>query len=163
MIYPPPVVESLLSFLPVPLRHTVSLKLFGLTKVFMIWWVRPRVAELSAYRCEVVIPLSRRTRNHLRSMYFGALCVGADCAGGLMAFEEVKRSGKRIDIVFKAVSGEFLKRPESDVHFVCEDGGKAAQLIEKAIESGEREETEVIISAHTKIFIQWEKDFTLVR
>ncbi|MCB0329561.1 MAG: DUF4442 domain-containing protein [Bdellovibrionales bacterium] len=115
----------------------------------MICWLRPRVVELNDYRCEIVIPLSRRSRNHLNSMYFGALCVGADCAGGLMAFEEMRKARKKIDLVFKSISGEFLKRPEGDVHFICEDGGKTQQLIERTINSKEREETPVTIIAKT--------------
>lgn len=142
-------IEHLLKLLPTPLRHTASLRLFGLTKVYMIWWLRPKVIDLNDYRCEIVIPLSRRSRNHLSSMYFGALCVGADCAGGLMAFEELKKTDHKIDIVFKSVAGEFLKRPESDVHFICEDGGKTQQLIQRAITSKAREEEEVLIRATT--------------
>lgn len=66
-----------------------------------------------------------------------------------MAFEEMRKARKKIDLVFKSISGEFLKRPEGDVHFICEDGGKTQQLIERTINSKEREETPVTIIAKT--------------
>jgi acyl-coenzyme A thioesterase PaaI-like protein len=136
--------------LPSPLRHTVTLRLFGLSKVMMIWWLRPRVLELTKERCEILLPLTRRSRNHLHSMYFGALCVGADCAGGLMAFEAAKQFQEKIDIVFQSVEGKFLKRAEGDVTFVCEEGENATALIERAVSTGERHTTPVTIRAFTK-------------
>ena len=47
----------------------------------MIFYAAPRIIQLDEDGCAVKIPLGFRTKNHLGSMYFGALCVGADCAG----------------------------------------------------------------------------------
>jgi acyl-coenzyme A thioesterase PaaI-like protein len=115
----------------------------------MIGYLSPRVLHLDANRCEVLIPLRRRAKNHLSSMYFGALCVGADCAGGLIAFEEASKSAVPVNIVFKSIRGDFLKRPQADVHFVCEDGEKAREIIERTVSDGERHEREVEIKAYT--------------
>ena len=69
------------------------------------------------------VPLSRRTRNHLGSMYFGALCTGADAAAALLGFQAARGgAGGRISVIFKDVRAEFLKRAEADVHFACEQG-----------------------------------------
>ncbi|HEY8887948.1 MAG TPA: DUF4442 domain-containing protein, partial [Gallionella sp.] len=59
---------------------TLGLRLFGFAKIPMMLYVRPSVMEISNERVVVRIPLTRRTRNHLGSMYFGALSVGADCS-----------------------------------------------------------------------------------
>jgi len=138
-----------LNRLPKRWRDTLLLRLFGSLKVPMIGYLSPRVLHLDMNRCEVVIPLRRRAKNHLSSMYFGALCVGADCAGGLIAFEEASKSTVPVNIVFKSIRGDFLKRPQADVHFVCEDGHKARELIEMAVTDGERHECEVGIKAYT--------------
>ncbi len=66
-------------------RETLSLRLFGLTRIPLLFYVGVSVAEISPERMVIRIPLKRRTKNHLGSMYFGALCVGADCAPGAFA------------------------------------------------------------------------------
>ena len=55
------------------LSDTLRLRLWALWNIPLIAWVRPKVVSLTEDSCEIRLPLSRRTRNHLRSMYFGAL------------------------------------------------------------------------------------------
>ncbi|HTL11154.1 MAG TPA: DUF4442 domain-containing protein, partial [Bdellovibrionota bacterium] len=93
------------------LKETLYLRAFGLIKIPMLWYLRPSVVELTDDRCVVKIPLRRRAKNHLNSMYFGALAAGADCAGGLMAMRLIRADGNRASLVFKDFHAEFLKRP----------------------------------------------------
>ena len=58
---------------------------FGILKVPLIWYCRPKVIEHTDEKIEIKIALKRRTRNHLGSMYFGVLAVGADITGGFLA------------------------------------------------------------------------------
>jgi hypothetical protein len=95
--------------------------------------------ELSDRRGEIRIPLGRRTRNHVGSMYFGALAIGADLAGGLMAWNWIEREFPRLTFLFKDFQAEFLKRAEGDVHFCCEQGEGIRATLEKAARTGERE------------------------
>lgn len=127
-------------------RETLRLRLWALAKIPMIAWVRPRVVALSPESCEIRVPLSRRTRNHLGSMYFGALCTGADAAAAILGLT-VSRGLTGISFVFKDVQAEFLKRPEADVHFSCTEGRAIRQLLEKANTSGERENLPVHVVA----------------
>lgn len=121
------------------LKETMYLQAFGLAKIPMILFLTPRVVDASDERAEVCIGLSRRSRNHLGSMYFGALAVGADCCGGLLAFRHIRRvKGKKVSLVFKDFSAQFLKRPEGDVHFTCAMGGQIRELIEQAVTTGQR-------------------------
>ena len=129
------------------IRATLALRLWSFRKIRLISWVKPTVVDVSEERCEIVVPLNWRTRNHLRSMYFGALCTGADAAAALIAFEATRRAGGSIAIVFKDVHGEFLKRAEDDVHFACEQGREILELFRKAGVSGERENLPVHIVA----------------
>ncbi|WP_162046404.1 PaaI family thioesterase [Vibrio taketomensis] len=111
---------------------------FGFLKVPLIWLCRPKIISLDDDKVEVVIPLRRRTKNHLNSMYFGVLAVGADVAGGYMAMNKAQQRGERISLAFKSVKADFLKRPEADVLFTCEDGRLIDDMLDKAIASGER-------------------------
>lgn len=120
------------------LKQTVGMRLFGWLKIPLLASVRPSVVELSETRCVVRVPLRRWTRNHLGSMYFGALAIGADCAGGLLAMDQIRRSGQKVSLVFKAFQATFLKRPEADVYFICEDGEAIRDQVTRALASEER-------------------------
>jgi hypothetical protein len=121
------------------LRATVALRLWAWRSIPLISWVRPRVVEMNAERCVLCIPLNRRTRNHLGSMYFGALCIGADAAAALLGFQLLRARRPRISVIFRDVRAEFLRRPEADVHFACEQGRELRDLMDRAEGSGERE------------------------
>ncbi len=119
-------------------KQTYGMRLFGWLKIPLLASVRPSVVELSDTRCVIRVPLRRWTRNHLGSMYFGALAIGADCAGGLLAMEEIRRSGGGVSLVFKAFQAQFLKRPEADVYFICEEGEAIRKQVARALASEER-------------------------
>jgi acyl-coenzyme A thioesterase PaaI-like protein len=123
------------------------LRLFGLAKIPMMLFVRPSVREISAERVVVRIPLRRRTRNHIGSMYFGALSVGADCAVGALAMHLIKQQPGNIAMIFKNFSAEFHKRAEGDVDFCCSQGNEIAKLIAQVAASGERDEILVDVIA----------------
>lgn len=120
------------------LRDTVIIRAFAFLHIRLLWWVGPSVIENSSERVILKIPLSRRTRNHIRTMYFGALAMGAESAVAITAIQEIKRQGGHIDFIFKDFSAQFLKRADGDVHFVCEQSQRVAQLVAKAKASSER-------------------------
>lgn len=128
-------------------KQTLGVRLWALKNVFLLWLASPTVVEVSDQRCVVRIPLNWKTKNHLGSMYFGALCIGADVSGGLIAFHLMQQRKARLSFVFKDIRGSFLKRPEADVVFTCEDGAAITETVQRAIDSGERQETTVQIVA----------------
>lgn len=128
-------------------KATLGVRWWAFRNVFLISFVQPSVIQLDETRCEITIPLTWRTRNHLRSMYFGVLCVGADVAGGLIAFHLMRTRKIALSFVFKDVRAEFLKRAEGTVQFTCEDGPAIRQLVTRADASGAREECTVQVLA----------------
>ena len=129
-------------------RASWLLRWFGAFKVPLIGYCRPRVTSLDEESVSITIPLRRRTRNHLGSMYFGALAVGADVAGGSLAVFLADKRKLKISVAFKTVSGEFFKRPQHDVVFTCNDGRTISAMITEAKESGERINRPIQVSAH---------------
>ncbi len=121
-----------------PLFSTAFVRAFGLTKIPMLWYIRPRVVELSDERSVIKIPLFWRTKNHMNCMYFAALAAGADLAAGLTAMRRIQESGNEVTLLFKDFKVEFLKRVEGDALFTCEQGAAAAEAVERALASGER-------------------------
>lgn len=112
--------------------------LMGLVKIPMIAYVRPRLEHLDEKSARVKIKLRRRTRNHLKSMYFGSLAVGADVAAGLHAFYFAEGSGLKVSFAFKAVKAEFIQRATTHVLFESNDGHLVQEAIEEAKNTGER-------------------------
>jgi len=133
----------------VNVKQTLALRAFGLAKIPLLFSVRPTVVQLDREGCEVRIPLNFWTRNHLKSMYFGALAMGADCAGGLLAMQAIRRSKKNIVLIFKDFRADFLKRAESHVHFICHDGKKIERQVKETIRSGKRTNQTLTILATT--------------
>lgn len=127
-----------MKFISKELKATWFIRSFGLSKVPLIFYCRPSVVKLTEKITVIKIPFKRRNKNHLKSMYFGALSVGADVAGGVLAMHLIKKSGHNISLVFKDFRADFLKRPEGDTYFTCSDGVAVIDLIDEAVKTGER-------------------------
>ena len=134
-------------FLPENYRNTIALRYFAFTKIPMLFFTRPSVVALTADRIVVKIRLRRRTKNHLGSMYFGALSAGADCAAGLYAMNLIRKRSERILLIFKDLKAEFLKRAEGDVYFTCNQGREITNLVAEAAQSNERVDMPVHVEA----------------
>lgn len=128
-------------------RETLALRWFGFARIPLLFYVGVSVTEVSPERMVVRIPLRRRTRNHLGSMYFGALCIGADVAPGAYAMYLIRQRPVPISMVFKDFQAEFLKRAEGDVDFICDQGREIAELVAQAAASDERVERQVEVIA----------------
>jgi hypothetical protein len=113
----------------------------------MMLYVMPSVMEISNERVAVRIPLKRRTRNHLGSMYFGALSVGADCSVGALAMHLIKQQHVKVSLIFRDFSAEFHQRAEGDVDFCCNQGKEISNLVALAAASDQRVEMPVIVIA----------------
>jgi len=86
-----------------------NLFLLGKLKIPMLSYTGVKLIELNDNEAKVSIKLKRRTKNHLNSMYFGALAVGADVAGGIHAFYYAKKMNKKISFAFKGMNAQFIK------------------------------------------------------
>lgn len=128
------------------LKETLGLRLFGFTQIPLLWFISPRIIEMGD-RCVIDVPLKWRTRNHLRSMYFGVLSAGADAAGGLLAMRLIQKSGQNVSLAFKDFHAEFLKRAEGTTRFTCEQGPEIREFVARVMASSERLHMPVHITA----------------
>ncbi len=128
-------------------RQTLGLRYFGFRKIPMLFFTRPSVITLTADKVVIKIAFRRRTKNHLGSMYFGALCAGADCAAGLVAMNLIQKQSEPIALIFKDLKAEFLHRAEGDVYFHCHQGREIIELVKKAAGSEDRVEMPVHVDA----------------
>lgn len=119
-------------------QANMMLKQFGQHQVKLIDYCSPEVLEISDEQLSLKMPLNENTTNHLGSVYFGALAVGADVAAGLMAMEMAHHLDMQVSLAFKSVQGDFYRRPEDDVIFSCYQGKMIREMLEKSREKGVR-------------------------
>lgn len=117
----------------------------GFFKIPLIFFCRPKIHEFSDEKCVIRIPCKRRVKNHVNSMYIGALTIGADLAGGFLAMRHIERTGKKIILIFKDMKAEYLKLVEGDAYFTCNDGEKVRAAVDLAASTGERQNIPVNI------------------
>jgi hypothetical protein len=115
------------------------IRLLSLFRVPLLGLLRPRIVELTNRRAEVQLPYEFLTKNHVGSMYFGALAMGAELSIALRLLDRMHREKAPIQFIFKDFSADFLKRAESAVSFVTEEVGEIDQLIETCLQSSKRE------------------------
>ncbi|MGK0639845.1 PaaI family thioesterase [Schleiferia thermophila] len=129
-------------------RYRFTLWLLSRFKIPMIGFCSPKLVELSKKQIVVKIPLGFFTKNHYGSMYFGAQAVGADLAAGFMGYVLCRERGLDSGLVFKDFSAEFLKRPESDVYFVCNQGLDISNQIDESLKSASRITRPITVNAY---------------
>lgn len=126
-------------------RNTLFLRSWSLFKVPLIALMGPRVIELNARTCEVMIPLKFLTKNHFNSLYISCQVTGAELTAGLLAMHHARSA--KLGILFKDFHGQFNRRPDADTLFKCTDGEAIAALVAEALASGERREHLVEVEA----------------
>lgn len=114
--------------------------LLSVVKVPLLGLCRPKVIELTASQAKVMIPLKWLTKNHLGSMYFGALAMGAELSIALQVLQRIQQDKAPVSFVFKDFNCKFRKRADTDVFFQCADVGAINALIEQALGGAERVE-----------------------
>ena len=134
-------------FLSQARKATFFIRAFGFLKVPLIFYCKPKVLSISEEKVEVKISLNRKTKNHVNSMYFGVLAVGADVTGAMIAMDIIKKSNYKINLLFKDFHADFLKRAEGDVHFICKDGKKIKDLVNEVATKQKRCNTTVDVDA----------------
>lgn len=130
--------KQLESFLAPKQKANLMLKAFALTKIPLLFATGAKVKTITDSKCVIEIPYRKIVKNHLGSIYFGAIAIGADACVGLLAFSKIKDSKQPIDLIFKSFSCQFLKRAHGPTFFICEAGTEIDELISKTIQTGER-------------------------
>ena len=130
------------------LKDTIFLRAYSFAKIPLLYASGITVASIDEESCVMRLPFRRFNRNHLGSMYFGALCIGADAAGGYLAAKRLRElKGAKGSLIFKDFQARFLRRPEGDTFFTCRAGRAIAEAVEKAKETGERVDLPVPVTA----------------
>jgi len=123
------------------------LRIISFWKIPLLFYCRPKIIFLDSNSVKFRIKLNRRVKNHLGSMYLGALAVGADIASGYFAFHYLQKHKKSISLIFKDFHADFYRRSMGDVVFTCDMGEEIKDLIDKSLQSTDRVNLPVIVRA----------------
>ena len=123
------------------------LRIISFWKIPLLFYCRPKIIFLDSNSVKFRIKLNRRVKNHLGSMYLGALAVGADIASGYFAFHYLQKHKKSISLIFKDFHADFYRRSMGNVVFTCDMGEEIKDLIDKSLQSTERVNLPVIVRA----------------
>lgn len=129
------------------LLDTLGLWTYSAFRLPLLAVLRPRVERLDEGGSRVRVVMGHMTRNHLGSMYFGALCMGAELGPGLLAMRTIRERGNQVSLIFKEFHALFLKRVEGDALFTCTEGADIIRMVDKALAGGERVEQAVKVVA----------------
>lgn len=132
------IIDQIKKKVPKSLSQNLYLKYFSFTKIPLLAFISPKILKIDNTTCEVQIPLSWRTKNHLNSMYFAVLAAGADVAGGLLAMKIIEKSKAKVSLSFKDFHADFFKRVEGDALFVNNQGKEIRNFVFDVINSEER-------------------------
>lgn len=124
-----------------------KLRLLGWFKIPMIGYTAPTIVSIDEERAVIEVKFGRRTKNHLGSMYLGALAVGADVAAGIHVFYFSELSQLKVSFAFKSMEVQFIKRATSSVQFSSHQGKEIAKLLKESQESGERRHQIISVEA----------------
>lgn len=130
-------------------RVNLMIRTFSWMRIPLIFWTGATVVAIDDEHCVIRMPFRRRNRNHLNSLYFGVLMVGADLAGGLLALTKTRERGRAVRFAFKDARAEFLKRAEGDTFFRCDDGVVVDRALDETFATGERVNQTVRVVATT--------------
>ena len=128
-------------------KHNLFIWFFGLTKVRLILFCRPKIVDINDDEVILCIPLNRKTRNHVNSMYIGVMTVGADLVTGITAMLNIRKSKRNIVLIFKDINATFFKRAEGNTHFICKNKKEIEQAVQEVITSKDRVNLEVPVIA----------------
>jgi acyl-coenzyme A thioesterase PaaI-like protein len=97
--------------------------------------LRVRVVDVNDTRAELSMPLRRRARNHVGSMYFGAQMTLADLTAGVLIFRRFPPGP--YGALIKRVEANFLAKAKTALRCICSVDQEASAAFEKVRESAE--------------------------
>jgi hypothetical protein len=110
---------------------------FTFFKLPAAWWTGVRVRHMDQKKAVVTVKHSWRNQNPFKSMYWAVQGMAAELTTGLMVMDQIRKSGHKISMLVAKNEAAFSKKAKGRITFICTDGGKIQEAIERTIETGE--------------------------
>lgn len=96
-----------------------------------------RVKEISETVCVVHIKHRWLNQNPFKSMFWAAQGMAAEMTTGVLVMKNITTSNRKVSMLVTHQKGAFTKKAVGKIRFICKDGGKVSQAIQRSIETGE--------------------------
>lgn len=111
----------------------------------IFWGIRVKAINLDL--CHTTLPFNWRTKNPFKSIYFAALCGGAELASGMLCMLHLS-SGERFSMLVVDFNAQFIKKANKQVTMKCEDGELIKQTLSTLPNSGDTAVLKTTVTAH---------------
>lgn len=114
-----------------------SVNTFILFKLPAAYFTGVRTKIISETSCTTSVRYRWINQNPFKSMFWAVQGMAAELSTGALVMSAIKDSGKPISMLVANNKATFSKKAVGRINFVCEDGKKISEAIQKAIETGE--------------------------
>lgn len=119
-------------------KLTWMIRLLSLLKVPLLGLCLPQVKALDSQKAIVQIRRWWLTSNHVGSMYFGALAMGAELSVATQLLMRMGAEKLPVTFIFKDAQFQFLSRAEGNVSFQTDEVPKVDELIAECLKTKTR-------------------------
>ena len=106
-------------------------------KIPSAYWSGVRVRTFNPDESTVQVKHSWFNQNPFRSMYFAVQAMAAELSTGVLVMYHIRKTGRPISMLVASNKSTFIRKATGKITFVCSEGGKIKDAIDRAIETGE--------------------------
>lgn len=110
---------------------------FTFLKLPSVYWLGIRVKTITEEDCTVTVKHRWITQNPFKSLFWAVQGMAAELATGAMVMSCIHDSKLPISMLVANNKANFSKKARGRITFICNDGLKIKEAIEKAIETKE--------------------------
>src|SRR4030043_1827796 len=122
------------------LGNRVIFKIVMLSQVPLNFLTGMRIRELNEHPCRVTVPYRWRNKNPFKSAFWAVLGMAAELSTGALVKMYTYKLDPAVAIIVGDCTGEFVAKATDLTTFVCNDGGRIAATVKKAVKTGEPQE-----------------------
>lgn len=124
----------------------VKYRLFLLANLPSAYFAGIRVHSLDQQKAVITVPQKWFNKNPFRSIYFAVLAMAAEINTGVLCMGHLYKRQPAVSMLVVNMSASFQKKATGTISFICEEGNKIQEAIQRSVDTGEGQTVE----CHTK-------------
>ncbi len=125
-------------------RSPLKFRAFLIRYIPAAWFSGVRVRSVDENGSVVTVPFKWFTTNPFRSTYFACLAMAAEMSTGILGMAQVHGRNPAVSMLIISLDGEFIKKATDVTTFVCNDGEKFREAVDKCISTGEAQQVNAL-------------------
>ncbi|WP_461303450.1 DUF4442 domain-containing protein [Aureisphaera sp.] len=110
---------------------------FTLVKLPAAYFTGVRAKEISETHCVTSVKHKWINQNPFKSMFWAVQGMAAELSTGALVMSCIKESNTRVSMLVANNKATFTKKAKGRITFLCEDGLKIKEAIQRTVETGE--------------------------